>query len=185
MLNKDKENLTKIIKENYSMVYNLGLRLFKTRKEEVEDFVQDVFLKFFENYHKFDGKSKISTWLYSLALNLGLNKIKKQKQIQKWLEYDSYSDQNLLESQLMETSDLEQEIEKNELQSLIQKELMELPDAYRIPLILSYYERLSYKEISEKIEIPEGTIKSLVYRGKLILRNKLKDIISRKEKSNA
>ncbi|MBI3394669.1 MAG: hypothetical protein HY042_02425, partial [Spirochaetia bacterium] len=53
--------------------------------------------------------------------------------------------------------------------------LEELPDAYRVPLLLYYYEKLPYGEIAEKLGLKEGTLKSNIHRGKIILRSKLRD----------
>lgn len=68
------------------------------------------------------------------------------------------------------------EIDDQLLMDKLQKELMNLPEEYRLPLILLFYEKLSYKEMSEKLNIPEGTLKSLVYRGKLRLKEKIKEL---------
>jgi len=83
----NKKEFERIVKETYKMIYNLGLRLFNYDPHEAEDFTQEVYLQFYKNFHKYDGKSKLSTWIYSLALNLGLNKIKKKQKIKKNPKY--------------------------------------------------------------------------------------------------
>ncbi len=59
------------------------------------------------------------------------------------------------------------------ISSTLRKEIFNLPQKYRLPLFLYYYENLSYKEISNVLDVPEGTIKSLIYRGKIALREKI------------
>lgn len=164
----DQKFFEKIIKDSYNMIYNLGLRLFNYNKEETEDFVQEVFLQVYEKYNSFLEKSKINTWIYSLALNLGLNKIKKNKKFKTLLEKYQVQEIEYEDKEIESIKDLSEELKLK-----VQKELMQLPDIYRLPLVLYYYEKLTYKEMSEKLNIPEGTLKSLIYRGKLILKNKI------------
>jgi len=171
----NKKEFERIVKETYKMIYNLGLRLFNYDPHEAEDFTQEVYLQFYKNFHKYDGKSKLSTWIYSLALNLGLNKIKKNKRLKKIQSTDVlYESDGVLESN--PELDYFAEIDDQLLMDKLQKELMNLPEEYRLPLILLFYEKLSYKEMSEKLNIPEGTLKSLVYRGKLRLKEKIKEL---------
>lgn len=164
----DKRLFEKIIKDSYNMIYNLGLRLFNYNKEETEDFVQDVYVQVYEKYNTFLEKSNINTWIYSLALNLGLNKIKKNKKFKAMIEKFPNQEIEYQDKEINSIKDL-----ADELKLKIQKELIQLPEIYRLPLILYYYEKLTYKEMSEKLNIPEGTLKSLIYRGKLILKNKI------------
>lgn len=163
-----KESFEKIIKESYTMIYNLGLRLFNYNKQDAEDFVQDVYLQIYEKYDTFLKKSKINTWIYSVALHLGLSKIKKNQKFKEILKEKT----NEIQETLMFEKEAFQDVSE-EQKSRVQMLLSELPEMYRLPIILFYYEKLSYKEMSEKLKIPEGTLKSLVYRGKLLLRDKL------------
>ncbi|MFN3604562.1 MAG: RNA polymerase sigma factor [Leptonema sp. (in: bacteria)] len=165
----DKSTFEKIIKESYQMIYNLGLRLFNYNKQDTEDFVQDVYLQIYENYSSYLNKSKINTWIYSVALNLGLNKIKKSKKLQKTMQTQIH--ESIDSSKISDTQEIE-DLPEN-LKIKVQEQLIQLPEIYRLPLVLYYYEKLTYKEMSKKLNIPEGTLKSLVYRGKLILREKL------------
>lgn len=171
----NKNEFEKIVKDTYKMIYNLGLRLFNYDVHEAEDFTQEVYLQIYKNINKYDGKSKITTWIYSLALNLGLNKIKKKKRFKNIQNPDPVYETDLISHTNPETDYLEK-LDDQILIENVQKELMNLPEEYRIPLILLFYEKLSYKEMSEKLNIPEGTLKSLVYRGKLRLKEKIKEL---------
>lgn len=170
-----KKDLEAIIKENYKKIYNLGLRLFNYNFQDAEDFTQEVFEQFYKNYKKFEGKSQISTWIYSIGLNLGLNLFRKNKKIKALYEEKNNYEEIYIEDQSPELKFLKQ-LDERIIKNKILEELVKLPDEYRLPLILFYYEKISYKEMSEKLHIPEGTLKSLVYRGKLILREKIKEL---------
>lgn len=158
-------DLEQLYEETVSMVYNLGLRLFKS-EDEAMDFTQEVYLKAFSQLDKFQGRSKFSTWLYSLALNFGLNSIKKKKKIR-------FVDKGIEELHLASEYDLVLQLDEEEQIEMIQQKLQELPEMYRLPLILFYYEKLSYVEIAKKLGIKEGTIKSNIHRGKQALRQLL------------
>lgn len=154
------------------MIYNLGLRLFRNNTEEAMDFSQDVYLKAYQKLDSFKGESKISTWLYSLAMNLGLNKIRSLKKMQITTESEKLEQ---IPDQSNPEDDIVSILEREEIEKEIQLAINELSENYRLPIILLYFEKMQYSEMSEKLNIPEGTLKSLVYRGKMQLREKLKN----------
>ena len=142
------------------------MRLFRN-PEEAADFSQDVYLRVMDKIDSFRGDSKPSTWVYSVAMHLGLNRLRRMKRIQ-FLPEDAEEPitEETPESLLTEALD------RQETEERVQQELMNLPDSYRVPLLLLYYDRMSYREMSEKLGLPEGTLKSLVHRGKRILRDR-------------
>ena len=156
-----------------NMLYSLGLRLFSYEEDKAKDFIQNVYLHSFNKKNSFKGRSKFSTWLYSVALNYGLNELRLSKR-----ESNSMENLKLALSHFYKTkgeaSSNEHLTEEEELKAEVRKELFNLPKIYRICLILFYYEGLSYKQISQKLEIKEGTIKSYIHRGKRLLKDKLK-----------
>lgn len=168
------QQFEKLFDETSRMIYNLGLRLFRNNQEEALDFSQDVYLKAYQKLHTYKGNSKMSTWLYSLAMNHGLNRIRSLKKMKITAETE-------IIEQIPSSSDPEDEIvgilERQEIEAEIQSAINDLPENYRLPIILLYFERMQYSEMSEKLNIPEGTLKSLVYRGKMQLREKLKDTV--------
>lgn len=171
---KEAIDFDKLVVDTQAMIYNLGMRLFARNEDDALDFTQDVYLQAYKKVSSFKGRSKPSTWLYSLALNLGLNKIRKNKKI---LFKDSKED---LDAFLAPENDQPDKIvlemlNRKDVKNKIEKALWELQESYRLPLLLYFFEEMPYKEISKSLEIPEGTIKSYVYRGKIQLRDKLKN----------
>lgn len=153
------------------MIYSLGMRLFRNQ-EDAGDFTQEVFLRAYTNLHRFEGRSKASTWLYSLAMNLGLNRIRKEKRVREDsvdpVDMDRRAGVEIDPHAFDDASDIE-------LETRVRSELDKLPETYRIPLLLHYFEKLPYAEIAEKLGLKEGTLKSLIHRGKILLRSALKD----------
>ncbi len=168
----EREEFEKIFDETAGMIYNLGLRLFNNNTEDALDFAQDVYLQAYQKLDQFEGRSRISTWLYSVALRLGLAKLKKEKRL-RILD----GDEGMIDSVPDPGEDVAERLPREEAERLVQEELADLPDVYRIPLLLYYYEKMSYREISEHLGTKEGTIKSYIHRGKGILRNKLKGTV--------
>lgn len=160
-----------LFESTQSMIFNLGMRLFRN-EEDALDFAQDAYMRAYDRLDSFRGESRASTWLYSLALNLGLNRLKKTKRLklkelpedESWTIEDLEGDPD--DDPLAQLSDAEME-------SIVREELGELSEVYRIPLILFYFERLAYRDIAERLGIKEGTLKSYIHRAKMILRERL------------
>ena len=120
---------------------------------------------------------KFSTWLYRIATNLCIDRIRKKKP-------DYYLDAEVpgtdglnMYSQISSDSRLpEEDVESLELQAVIQREISKLPEKYRFVIVLKYIEELSLNEISEILELPLGTVKTRIHRGREALRKQLRHV---------
>ncbi|MCB1145366.1 MAG: sigma-70 family RNA polymerase sigma factor [Leptospiraceae bacterium] len=164
------EEFNEMFLENTDRIYSLGMRLFRSHSEDAMDFTQEVYLQAFKNMNKFAGNSAFSTWLYSVALNLGLNQIRRRKII-KTQSSDAEFSEELVDSR--DETPENQSIRQETIET-IRSEIELLPENYRLPLMLFYYEEMSYQKISEKLNIKEGTLKSLVHRARNLLKDALK-----------
>ncbi|TGK06970.1 sigma-70 family RNA polymerase sigma factor [Leptospira semungkisensis] len=154
---------------NYeAMVYSQAKKAFRN-ESEAEDFTQDVFLKAFEGLSTFKGKSKFSTWLFSIARNEIIRRYRKEHP-----EVDT-SIEGLSSGQTGEGfSSQESELLEKETSEKIRSLVDRLPELYRKPISLHYFENMSYKDISENLNLKMNTLKSYIFRGKEILRDWLK-----------
>ncbi|TGK02963.1 sigma-70 family RNA polymerase sigma factor [Leptospira langatensis] len=154
---------------NYeAMVYSQAKKAFRNQSE-AEDFTQDVFLKAFESLSTFKGRSKFSTWLFSIARNEIIRRYRKEHP-----EVDA-SIEGLSSGQTGEGfSSQESEILERETTEKIRSLVDRLPELYRKPISLHYFENMSYKDISENLNLKMNTLKSYIFRGKEILRDWLK-----------
>lgn len=175
---KESIDFEELFTQTQSMIYNLGMRLFRRNEEDAMDFVQDVYLQAYRKIGTFQGKSKPSTWLYSLALNLGLGKIRKNKKNLLVENKNSQLDQYIAPEDDQPDKIVLDMLNKKDVKEKIEKALWELDEAYRLPMVLFFFEDMPYKEIARSLNIPEGTIKSNVYRGKIQLRNTLGSEVS-------
>lgn len=140
-------------------------RKFLSYQDEIEDLVQDVFIKAYSNIKSFDPEMRFSPWIYRIAHNTFVNQLKrKQRQGPTVFDFDTILP--ILSSK--ETADAE--VLSAELRAELDEILIDLPVKYREVLILHYFEELSYKEISDVLQIPVTTVGVRMNRGRLKLK---------------
>lgn len=160
-LKKGQEEAYRQIVEEY------GNRLLKTcylilrDKEEAEDVVQETFIKVFQKVETFKENSGLYTWIYTIALNLSRDRLRKKQ------------DMLTLEDELVGNNNVESHVEMSIDREVLRKELFKINSLYREVLVLFYFENLSIKEISNLLNEKEGTIKSKLSRGRNILKASL------------
>lgn len=117
-----------------------------------EDLTQETMIRAIQRLGQFGGRSRFSTWLISIATNLYMDWLRKQKR-ERRLEEEA------IQSLLIEPADLEPGGEVRELM----ERLAELPRDVSLPLILKHYHGYTYEEIAEWMAIPVGTVKSRIF----------------------
>ena len=162
--------------EHYkSLVINICYRLVGN-KEEAEDLTQEVFFKVYKSAKSFKHRSRLSTWIYRIAVNLSLNHLRKKRQL-RWLSPDNTSKQaneetlNTLPAPYGDQPDVLFEQKEKEL--IIWKMINLLPENQRVALILHRYEGLSCKEIADILECSIGSVQARLHRAKENLHEKL------------
>jgi len=155
---QNKELYTEIIRR-YQGKLSHYLRKFIHDNDELEDVLQAVFIKTYENLFGFDIKRRFSSWIYRIAHNEAINHIKKHSRIS--VSVDE------VESILMdEKVNLQQGIDQELLREEVEIALSEMKDKYREVLILYFFEQKSYEEMSEILRVPVNTVGTLIARGK-------------------
>lgn len=144
-------------------------------RHEAEDMAQETFIRAYVNIKSFNQDRKFSTWLFRIATNLCIDRIRKKKP-DYYLDAEVAGTEGLtMYSQLSSETQLpEKELESLELQETVQKEILKLPEKYRSAIILKYIEDLSLNEISEILDLPIGTVKTRIHRGREALRQQLR-----------
>lgn len=146
-------------------------------REEAQDAAQEAFIRAYVNIHSYDTSKKFSTWLYRIATNLCIDRIRKKKP-DYYLDAEVAGTDGLnMYSQIAADQVLpEEELEQVELQEFIQSEILKLPEKYRTVIVLKYIDELSLKEISDILDLPLGTVKTRIHRGREALRNRLRHL---------
>ncbi len=169
ILNGNMNAFTFLVTRYQKLVVHITGRLIE-RHDELEDVCQEVFLKVYQNLGKYRYECKLSTWIATIAYNTSINYLRKFKKGDDVVPEDSATLRNLSEFNTVD-------FEKADLHRYIRKQIDLLPVQYRTVLTLFHLEEFSYQEIEQITGMPEGTIKSYLFRAKALLKEKLKFVV--------
>ncbi len=141
------------------------------------DIAQEVFIRVYLNAGRYLPGSKFTPWLYRIASNLAINELRRRKRW-RFISLDDTGDSGDDRTYAFELPDEntispEQFTSQEEVKKRVDEALKKVPVKYRIPLILREIEGNDYEEISETLNIPRGTVKSRLNRGRALLKNVL------------
>lgn len=176
VLKGDQNAFADIVNLYQHKLYQICYRMLGN-KQEAEDIAQEAFVRAYTNLHTFDQKRKFSTWLFRIATNLCIDRIRKKKP-DYYLDAEVAGTEGLdMYSQIAADEQLpEEQLEQLEMQERIQYEISRLPEKYRSVIVLKYIEELSLQEIGEILDMPLGTVKTRIHRGREALRKQLSSL---------
>ena len=164
--NKDEKAFQLLVEKYHQLVVNVCNNILNNY-DDAMDVSQDVFIKIYESIDKFRGESKITTWLYRISVNKSLNYLRSKKK-QKW-----FSSLDLIfgeDNKSIDPEDKEllpdENIEIKENKQALYYALRKLPEKQNIAITLNNFEDLSYKEISEIMNLSVSEVGVLINRGK-------------------
>jgi RNA polymerase sigma-70 factor (ECF subfamily) len=160
---------TFLVNRYQKLVVHITGRLIQ-RHDELEDVCQEVFMKVYQNIGKYRNECKLSTWIATIAYNTSINYLRKFKKGDEVDPDDSAVLRNL-------TDYKSDDFEKADLHRYIREQIENLPVQYRTVLTLFHLEEFSYQEIEQITGMPEGTIKSYLFRAKALLKEKIKFVV--------
>jgi RNA polymerase sigma-70 factor (ECF subfamily) len=153
--------IQRLVEENYEALYRYAYRLSGSNAD-AEDLTQETFCKAQVNFAQLRDRSRARPWLFSILYHLFLHRVRDDRQ-QPCVSLDGVGDlAEPLPGSLPEI-DPEQ----------LQQALNELPEVYRTPIILYYFEEFGYRDIAEQMDLPIGTVMSRLARAKAYLRARL------------
>ena len=159
-----------LVKRYKDRLLNFVFRYFNN-VEQAEDVVQDTLIKLYTHASYYKNVAKFSTWIFTIAKNNALTELRKNKRKKTdslWTDDGQVIDINSKEESL--DTKVQNEIAIDQLN----KFLDEIPENFRMAVVLRDFQELSYEEISKILEIPIGTIKSRINRGRIQLAEKMK-----------
>lgn len=159
----DQDNFLWLMRRYEAKLLAFILKISNFSREEAEDILQEVFIKVYQNLNDFDQDLKFSSWIYRITHNQVISSHRKAAARPKSLFID-INDKVL--ANLSSDFDIEEEIEVNCLKENIKMVLANLNMKYREILVLKFLEERSYKEISDILKKPMGTIATLINRAK-------------------
>jgi len=166
-----------IIRNTEGLVAMIVFKMIANRDDR-KDLVQDIYLKAFHGLPNFQFKSKLSTWIGQIAYHACLHYLEKKKlllldQTDNGEESTEHTLEQLSNRNLsVSGNEIEMQLNRKELKSILEKEIDKLPPVYRTLLIL-YREELSNEEMMQITGLPEGTIKSYLFRARKTLKENI------------
>lgn len=157
----DKEKFSILMQRYEKRLLRYGKK-FLSNKENIEDIVQDVFMNTYQNIKSFDTSLKFSSWIYRIAHNAFVNGLRKKirNPLVNIFDFDT-----LISHPVYEEPPINEK-EYAEMKKMIDRGLDKMTPKYKEVLILHYLEELGYKEISDILEIPIGTVGIRIKRGR-------------------
>lgn len=171
---RDKAAFAQVLDQNSEKIYRLALKMVGN-VQDAEDILQETFIKAFNNIDKFEGRSKVSTWLYRIAVNESLMMLRKRKgnitEIDAEIEKDNGDE---VPRQIIDWCCLpEKELMSSESRVHIKQAISHLSEANRATFLLRDVEGLSTREAAEALDISESAVKVRLMRARMQLREEL------------
>jgi RNA polymerase sigma-70 factor (ECF subfamily) len=161
-LSGDQGAWEEIVRHHWRRVFNIAYK-FTGRHDEAEDLTQDVFLKIFKSLKTFDRRANFQTWLVSVSRNLCIDHYRSVRKERETIDRDVDAGE-LTPSAPGQSAYAA--LEQRDRVSLLRKALSELPPTLRTAVMLRDIQELSYQEIADHLNLPEGTVKSRINRGR-------------------
>lgn len=160
----DRELFSELVTRYKKLIYSVVHNMINDR-EEINDISQEVFIRIYQSLHRYNPEFKFSTWSVKIATNYCLDILRKKK-------VDSLPIDEI--SQVADSKDTpEDRYIKKERSQIIREAIEELPEKYRICIILFHQNGLSYEEMTKILDEPMTIVKNRLYRARLMLKDKL------------
>jgi len=156
-------------------LYRTALRMTKNTKD-AEDLVQETLLKAYRFFDRFEPGTNIKAWLFKIMMNIFINDYRQKSKKPAAVSYEDIDD-NYLYHQLKysktEGRNPEELLFSRIVDDDVKRAIEELPDDFRIVVVLAFLEEFSYQEIAEIADLQLGTVKSRLHRGRKLLQKSL------------
>ncbi len=164
----DSQAFAQIVERYQKQIFALAYRLGGDY-DEAKDLAQESFIRIYNELHRYDPSRRFFPWMYRVAHNCCVNQLQKRPResapLEELAELTPAEDRTVMP---------EARYAGLELNQAINQALQELPEHYRVPIVLKYLEGLSYQQISQQLDLPESTIESRLFRGRTMLKKLLK-----------
>jgi RNA polymerase sigma-70 factor (ECF subfamily) len=170
---KDPQAFATLFEQYSDKLYRLAVGLLGD-EDEAEGVVQDTFLRLFEKLDGFEGRSKLGTWLYRVAYNISVDRLRKRRPVQSLVTEDGADDELFMPAILTDWSRAPEPLFAGvEAQAELERAIGQLPESLRAAFLLREVEGLSTAESANVLGIKEGAVKVRLHRARLLLREQL------------
>jgi RNA polymerase sigma-70 factor (ECF subfamily) len=151
-----------LVRAYWKRVFNIAYK-FVARFDEAEDLTQEIFVKLFTALATYDRRASLETWLTRVSQNLCIDRYRRRRREEARFTDEVDPDAIPLDELL---SRPDATLEQREAVAIVRQALANLPPAYREAVSLRDIHELSYEQIAERLQLPEGTVKSRINRGR-------------------
>lgn len=161
-------------------LYNFGLRL-TSDPNDAEDLVQDTIVKAYRFFSSYEKGTNAKAWLFRILKNSYINNYRKKSKKPQEVDYDEVATfYETIRAERTETSDLEDKMFRELIDDELSEALDNIPEDFRTVVLLCDVEDFTYEEIANMLDVPIGTIRSRLHRGRNLLKAELMDYASRR-----
>jgi RNA polymerase sigma-70 factor (ECF subfamily) len=180
----DQANFEREALQYSRQLYSAAMRMARN-PADAEDLVQETYLKAYRAYDTFEEGTNLKAWLYRILTNTYINKYRKESRRPSETDLGDVEDLYLYRRLGSEdTADVSRTTEDRVLDGLVESDIKaaveELPENFRMPVLLADLEGFSYKEIAEILDIPIGTVMSRLHRGRKAMQKRLWEFASKR-----
>lgn len=155
------------------VLYNFALRT-TGNEDDARDLLQETYLKAYRFWDKYEKGTNIRAWLFRIMKNSYINRYRKETKEPARVDYDDVENfYNSIRAESTDPNDLQEKLFGNLLGDEVSKALASLPDDFRTVVILCDIEGMMYEEIAQFLDIPIGTVRSRLHRGRKLLQQRL------------
>jgi RNA polymerase sigma-70 factor (ECF subfamily) len=164
-----------LIKQHERLVAHMIGRVVKSESDK-EELCQDVFMKVYEKLREFTFQSKLSTWIATIAYRHAINHLRKEK-----MQFSDIPDEESFTKRFIESETPGDLLEEADSDQFVSKLVEQLPVQYKTIITLYHVEGMTYPEICEVMNLPEGTVKSYLFRARALLKEMVKKHLGKEE----
>jgi RNA polymerase sigma-70 factor, ECF subfamily len=177
---RKQEDFNEEIIPHLDALYNFGLRL-TSDPNDAEDLVQDTIVKAYRFFDSYEKGTNAKAWLFRILKNSYINNYRKKSKKPQEVDYDEVASfYESIRAERTETSDMEDKMFRELIDDDISNALDEIPEDFRTVVLLCDVEDFTYEEIANMLDVPIGTIRSRLHRGRNLLKAQLMDYASKK-----
>lgn len=177
----DKRAFDQLFVRYQGKIFGLVTRYVRDR-QEVEDVVQEAFIKAFRALPRFRGDSQFYTWLYRIAINTAKNHLVARARRPPGADIDAEDAESY--EPMRQVENPENELARDELSTVIHKAIADLPDDLRSAVTLREFDGMSYEQIAEIMDCPVGTVRSRIFRARESIDKKIAPLIGHAGRSS-
>ena len=163
-----------LVDKYQKMVLNTCFQFVKD-EDDAKDLTQDVFIEVFDSIHKFRGDSKLTTWLYRIAVNKSLNFVQRNKRKRLFGNLESFFSSGKFNDESSDTYNADKPLDDTERSKHLYQAIESLSQNQRIAFSLHNLDGISYAQIADVMNVSVSSVESLIHRAKVNLQKRLLD----------